>query len=247
MSPDIVHSIQNMVAELLRIKNEQGEAAYREAIRMAAATVLATGDKKSILFFSSFLDNLDLDFKWADVVAEMGAQKSTAASAPEPPTAKPLEPDMGLFLKALQGQLPGIKSQAQYTAFNAGFEAFRAIVNGITTGNAELEVKGKEALAQAFEVLRTATSVTKKLEDVPEAATSAAAEDFKRPPAEFMEYDVQRALLSELERLGSEDQLNHWYNDNRRRVESIKTSGLRNALFDAIRAKKVALRQAVQA
>jgi len=178
----------------------------------------------------------DQGLDWDHIQREYEAEK----------VAEQTQPDMGLFMRALQQQLPGLKSQAQFTAFQASFEAFRAVINGVLERNREAEAVGKEALAKSFETLRVATDLTQKLHDVPEAVTSREAEDFKRPPREFGEYDVQRALLSELEKIQTLSELDEWWTTNRQRVDLVKSPSLRNPLIDFVREKKHRLGQGGQ-
>ncbi len=149
------------------------------------------------------------------------------------------EYDKELFFKALQQQLPGLKSQAQFTAFNAAFEAFRGVLNAIFERQPLAEKESLEALGKAFDVAKKATDLTHKLADDPEAATSKQAEEFKQPPAEFGEYDDQRKLMTELAHIENLKDLSDWYKTNRPRIDRIKSPSLRNPLIDAIRERKV--------
>ena len=152
----------------------------------------------------------------------------------------PTEYDKELFFKALQQQLPSVKSQAQFNTFQAAFEAFRAVMNSIFESQPPVEKVARETLDQAFEAARMATRLTHQLTDVPEAATGKLAEDFKTSPAEFAEYDVHRALLSELAQLPGLRELTDWYYANRARIDCVKSSTLRNPLLDNIRERKLA-------
>ena len=216
-------ALTSLVARLHKIRAEHGDEAWREAMKTFARDCMKAGGQAET-FAKAMFEGLDPQLNWDDLRAEHEAAKAA--------------PDMGAFMRALQAQLPGLKSQAQFTAFQAAFEAFRATVNGILTVNKDAEAAGKEALGKGFEVLRQATDITRKLEDVPEAATSAAAEEFKRPPAEFREYDIQRALLSELEKVTSLADLTEWWGMNRQRIDQVKSPSLRNPLIDAVREKK---------
>jgi hypothetical protein len=134
--------------------------------------------------------------------------------------------------------MPAVTSQAQFNAFMASFDALRFTFNEICAGNLAQETEGRKALDMSLELGRKVTEVTEQLKDIPEAATSKAAEEYKNPPAQYYEYDIQRALLSELEQLAELDKLNEWYSLTKERREMVKTSSLRNALFDAIRSRK---------
>jgi hypothetical protein len=148
--------------------------------------------------------------------------------------------DQEKFFKALQQQLPGLKSQAQFTAFNAAFEAFRGVMNGIFEDKPELEKAARDALESAFKAAKQVTELTARLTEDPEAATSKAAEEFKQPPAEFGEYDEQRKLMSELAGIQTHRDLMDWYKTNKPRLDRVKSPSLRNPLIDAIRERKVA-------
>jgi hypothetical protein len=148
------------------------------------------------------------------------------------------------FFAALKQQLPDLKSQAQFHAFQAAFEAFRGVMNSIFRESIIAEKEAMDALGKAFDVAKQATKITNQLADSPEAATSKTAEDFKQPPAEFQEYDVQRALFTELVMLSSLDDLTEWYRKNRNRIDLVRSASLRNPLLDAIREKKLTFDQA---
>ena len=156
----------------------------------------------------------------------------------------PEQYDKELFFKALQQQLPGLKSQAQFNAFQAAFEAFRSVMNSIFEQKPEVEKVALDALTQAFDAARKITDLTEKLQEVPEAATSKVAEEYKNPPAEFGEYDLQRLLLSELEQIQSGGDLSTWWNANRARIDRVKSPSLRNPLLDLVREKKLLFEQA---
>lgn len=145
------------------------------------------------------------------------------------------------FAQMVKDRIPGMSSQAQHAAFMSGFDAFCFTMQAICSGNKENEALGQKTLNQAFDVARKATEITDKLRDVPEAAVSEAAEAFKRPPAEFAEAQVQQALLAELAALKTNDALFGWYTLSKERRESVKSQSLRNALYDAIREKHMAL------
>ena len=146
-----------------------------------------------------------------------------------------------LLTSLLQRQFPGIKSQAQFNAFEACMEAFRALTNAILEGKKDSEVEYRKIMNDAFEALRNSTTLTEKFAEAPEAATSQTAQEFVKPPTKFSEYDTQRALMTELAQLQSVEQLNQWYRENRPRIDEVTSPTLRNPLLDAIRARKIHL------
>ncbi len=154
----------------------------------------------------------------------------------DPEDQQPPSPEEA-FMKAIQARLPGLSSQAQMNAFMATFDALCFTVNAICLRNAEHEEAGLKAFKQALHVTRTATEITEKLRDVPEAATSAVSEEFKKPPFEFSEREVQQSLLAELQAIKDPYQFYTWYTLSKERRDLVRSQGLRNELYDTIRAK----------
>jgi hypothetical protein len=202
------------------IREKYGDDAYKSAATDIAGQFLAQGGETAAFAREAFKGVVDFD----------AVEKQRA----EMPADNPI-------LAAIQQQVPGIKSQAQFNVFMAAFDALRATMNAIFTGNDADEAKGKKALESAYEAAHKATEITGKLTDVPEAATSKAAEEFKNPPRQFTELSEQRALLTELGEIKSTDTLNTWYAANRSRIDRVVSQSLRNALFDSIRQKRDAL------
>jgi hypothetical protein len=145
------------------------------------------------------------------------------------------------FMQALQQQMPALKSQAQFNAFMASFEALRGLMNGVFAQNKEAEALYRDALDKAIDAGHKVTEITVKLEDVPEAATSREAEQFKQAPVQFTEYDTQRALLTELEGIKTVAALIDWWTANRARIDQVRSAGLRNPLLDLVREKRALL------
>lgn len=235
--------LEHLLTRLNQIRDEYGEEAWLEAIRKVAKDCIRAGGQAAV-FGKAALDGVHPSIKWDELVAEVKTEDEAAARVLR---AEKAASDEQVFMRALQGQLPGLKSQGQFTAFQASFEAFRAVVNGILEGKKDQEKVGREALDKALETLRMATEITRKLEDVPEAATSEAAAEFKKPPSAFTEYDKQRALLSELQQVGTLSALDDWWRQNRQRIDEVKTPSLRNPLIDAVREKKHQLEKGPQA
>jgi hypothetical protein len=138
--------------------------------------------------------------------------------------------------------MPALKTQGQFTTFRAAFDAFEAVVNSIFTGDAVKEAEFRKVLETAFTACKQATELTRKLEAVPEAAVSKAAEEFKKPPAEFEEYNVQRGLLEEMSAINDYDLLQTWYLETKTRRDAVKSQTLRNVLIDAIRNRNMELK-----
>jgi hypothetical protein len=152
-----------------------------------------------------------------------------------------------LLAQTFKSRMPGMKTQAQFTAFRAAFDAFEVVVNSIFSEDKNREQEGRKLLDQSLLACKQATEISRKLADVPEAATSKAADDFKKPPAEFQEYDIQQALLGELSQMKDFAELKLWYNETKARRDTIKSQMLRNVLMDAIRSAYIVLEKAAKA
>ncbi len=240
MIEDVLGSAIN---ELNRIRREQGEDVYREAAKNMAKMCLARGGKVAQFARVALGEIVDFDA----VERELNDRAASYRQEPEPEPPKPPPPEAPpadeAMAKAIMGQVPGCETQAQFNAMMAAFDALRLLLAAIFTGNKASEVESHKALAKAIEVAVTATDISHKLRDVPEAATSKGSEEFKQPPKQFHEHDVQRELLNELATINRMDALNEWYASNRTRMDQVVSVSLRNVLFDAIKAKKAEVKQ----
>jgi hypothetical protein len=212
------------------VRRELGEASWKAEIKKLALQAFRMGGPHE-----AFWREQIKDFDWinADELKELAA--SLPAKGPDV---------NNLITQALKLTMPGLKTQAQYNTYRAALDAFQAVVGNIFNGDAAKEAEARSILDTAFVACKQATDLAHKLGDVPEAATSKSAEEHKRPPSEFQEYDVQQQLLGELGLLQSLGDLQNWYQDSKQRRDSVKSQMLRDILMDAIRARKLALTQA---
>jgi hypothetical protein len=139
----------------------------------------------------------------------------------------------------LKQLLPGIKTQAQLTAFMIAFDSFRVLCEALLEGDKDQEEVGKELLDKALEALRTSSELSAKFAELPEdQKCTSAANSFVSPPVQFLEYDVQKRLLSELSRITTKEELNTWYVSTKGDRDRVVSQSLRNVLMDSIRSKK---------
>jgi hypothetical protein len=220
-------AMTDLVSHFEKIRNTQGEEAYQKArMDFAVAMILKPrGDQ----FVQGAFPDLDLEA----VKVEAEKRKGTNP-APGPAGQNPQE----MMLNAMRQQIPNLKTQAQFNIFMSAFDALRHTLNLAFGRDLAGFEKGKEALNKALASAYTISEIIEKLQDSPEAATSKAAEEFKNPPREFQEYDVQKSLLAELSTKTTVDDLTRWYEANRARIDCVVSQTLRNELFDAIRNKK---------
>ncbi len=212
---------------LHNLRSSLGEEAWRAEIRRLAKAGIKMGGKHEV-FWREFVSELD----WinADDLKNEPDGPGDFKSKQDPNRA---------LVEAMRQSMPGLKSQAQFNAFMAAFDALRMLMNSLFEGRHSDMLEAKKALESAIDVAARVTEVTDKLHDVPEAATGKAADEFKQAPAQFHEYDVQKELLLELAGIHTAESLTTWYGETKERRDRIVSQSLRNTLMDAIREKKL--------
>ncbi len=225
--------LQESVLQYLEtVKKELGEEEWKNAIRKQVTQAFRMGGT-----YEDFWREHVKAYDWIN----LDELKAKAAATPAGVT------DINSILaQTFKNRMPGMKTQGQFSAFRGAFDAFEAVVNTIFNVDQDREVEARKLLDQAFLACKQATEISRKLEAVPEAATSKEAEEFKRPPTEFQEYDVQQQLLGELAKAQSLDELKQWYEESKLRRASVKSQSLRDILYDAIRARRLALTPAAE-
>lgn len=230
--------LQDLLTEMARVRAEKGEDAWRLFCQEMVGKIKDIGPQGVKVAQSLFGDTLDLSSVSSDPPV-----KSPSTDAPPkdtPPSVGPFPSDLEAgkaFVEAVRSGLPSVQTQAEYDAIAGAFGAMRNAIAAILVGDKEKAAKSDETLLLALQAVKLAKSGSDKLRDVPEAATSPAAESFKRPPRQFGEEDVQKQLLNELDQLQSLPDLKTWYESTKSRRSEVMAPSLRNPLFDAIRSK----------
>lgn len=224
--------------ELHKLRQEKGEAAFEEAIRSYASEVV---EGNGGIDFSGAIGEMLQGFTKDREEYEKAAKARAEAQDKRAEEMRSWGTGFGgsqEFLGAIKQSLPAMRSQAQFNVFMAGFDAFRGVLNSIFAKDPRAEADFLAALHKSFEVARQTTDLTERLTEVPEAAGSKLADEYREPPRQFGEYDVQRALLTELEGLSDLGALTRWWAENRKRIDDVVSPSLRNPLIDAVREKK---------
>lgn len=215
----------SVVEYLDKYREQLGEEAWKAEIRRLALQGFVMGGAHK-----AFWQDLVKDFDWVNA-EELEAQAGNGGP-----------PDINQVLaQAVKQTMPSCKTQAQFTTFRSAYDAFRATIEAIFEEDKPKEEEARKILDLAFTAAKQATEISRQLRDVPEAATSKESEEFKKPPAEFQEHDVQQKLLGELSALDDLGSLQAWYERTRPQRDSVKSQLLRNVLMDAIRNRKLAL------
>jgi len=233
-----MQDIQEKIKEFQRIREVEGEEAFQKAVNDYAKDVLENQGPGAV---QGMMETFFSEFQTKQAEYEEKAKKNAAQTDSRPTGTPPIPPMDEGFLKAVQQSMPALKSQAQFNVFMSAFEALRGVMQSIFVGNLAAAERFKEVLSQSFEAAEKATELTEKLQEVPEAATSKLSQEYKEPPRQFTEYDAQRQLMTELEAIQSLQELTSWWNQNRRRIDEVRSPMLRNPLIDAVRSKKSTL------
>ncbi len=224
MSDDLTGRLEALVQHLNNIREKLGEEAWKAEIRRHARQGIQAGGKSEI-FWRAFIK----EFDWLN---------ADELKAEAPPKAPQNDMMMRMMIDAMKQQIPALKTQAQFGVAMESFKALVETLGAIFERDPQRVEAAMKALMLSLEVAGKVTDLGEMLKDVPEAATSSAADAFKNPPAEFNERDTQEKLLKELSLLKNVADLNMWYDMTKRDRDSIKSQDLRNGLLDAIRARK---------
>jgi len=222
--------LSDLVAHFEKIKAQQGEEAYQKA-RLSFALSMVLKPRGAAFVAQAFPD-MDIE-----------ALRLEAQKLPPHVQAPAGQNPQDVMLNAMRQQIPNLKTQAQFNVFMASFDALRHTLNSAFGQDRPAFEKAKGVLNQALDAAFQISSIVEQLRTTPEAATSAAAAEFKNPPREFEEYDVQKSLLVELGTKLTVADLQNWYDSNRARIDTVVSQTLRNELFDAIRNRKHELAQ----
>lgn len=199
------------------IRESKGDDAWKSEVVRLAKEAIKTSPKHE-----QYWKNLTAGYDWLD----WEALKKDGDSMQE------------TIASLIQQQMPALKSQAQYDAVSGTLQAVQHLINSILESSKLREQEAAKALDLSLEALRTATELTLKLEEVPEAVSSSAGDAFKNPPAQFSEVELVGELLSQLLDHATVEDLNQWYANTKEQRDKVVTQSLRNELLDAIRRRR---------
>lgn len=230
---------QEILQEIAKIRTEKGEDEWRRFSREIVNKMRARGPNGLKTAKNLLGDAIDPAI-WDEVEAPKEAPPAQAPETPvPPPLVLPTDAEAGKpFVDAVRGGLPDLRTQAEYESVVGAFGALRNLVAALLAGDKTQATKAEEGLRLAVGAVKMAKEFSDKLRDVPEAATSEAAEAFKRPPPQFKEEAIQKELLVELTSIQELETLAEWYGRKKPERDSVVTPQLRNSLYDAIRAKR---------
>lgn len=143
-----------------------------------------------------------------------------------------------IMAQAMRQLIPELKTQVQLNAFIAGFDSFKLLCNAIFAENSSLEDQARTAFEKSLEAMKVATRLSNQFQEIPAEERGPSATQFVEAPLQFGEYDLQKRLLTELDRIQNTGALTEWYQNTKGDREKIISQSLRNILFDAIRSKR---------
>ena len=142
-----------IIAQLQTIKEQHGEAAYKDACRDIALQFLNLPQGDALL--RKFFPEFDPD--------ELRAE---AATGEGPKVRVPNTPAMPLFgqmpgadeamLQMLKAQIPNLKTQGQFNVFMACFDALRGTLNGYFGNEMAAAELARDVLNQALDMAHAA-------------------------------------------------------------------------------------------
>jgi len=235
---DIANKAEEILRQLREIRQRHGEAAYKTACKDLAMQALRIPESDAIL--KRLLPDLGLDLD------ELKVEGPPSVPTPRGPAMPSFgEQDQASMLQMLQGQIPSMKTQGHLKVFMGCFNALRLTLDGYFSGQPVGAEAARDGLNKLLDMAKQISGVTEQLREVPPEAQSEVAREFHeevRSSPAFDEGGLVRELLSSLDAVPLEGYLKQWYTHNREQIEQIKTPELRNKVFDAFRARALALK-----
>jgi hypothetical protein len=227
-------NLEQVVSHLQKIKRDHGDENYHAALKgLFRDLILKEGGSQ---YIATLLEKLgDIEFDLESLKTEVQQKVPIEAKAVDTPEAA-----ASVIEKAIQQGMPNCKTKAHFELTLQASEALRVYLNAAFGFDRETAAKAREGLNKLIDLAPELATVTQKLEDHPEATTN---RDFVEPPRDYTHEEVtQKTLLEALGTLQSSEDLTSWYSNMKTTMDQVNAPRLRNELFDAIRAKKAALR-----
>lgn len=227
-------NLEQVVSHLQKIKRDHGDENYHAALKgLFRDLILKEGGSQ---YIASLLEKLgDTEFDLESLKTEVQQKGPAEAKAVDTPEAA-----ASVIEQAIQQGMPNCKTKAHFELTLQASEALRVYLNAAFGFDRETSAKAREGLNKLLDLAPELATVTQKLEDHPEATTN---RDFVDPPRDYSNEEItQKTLLEALGTLQSSEDLTSWYSNMKTTLDQINAPRLRNELFDAIRAKKAALR-----
>lgn len=227
-------NIDQLATHLKKLRDEQGEEAYRASLTGFAKNLLSQGETAP--FIEKLLERLEdkLDLEPLKKEAEtLQAQREKAQQA-----AKDVAnaPDFNqAMIGAMKQQMPNLKTQAQFDLVMRIFEAVQLYLNASFGDDEQGAAHARNALNQGLDLAPKLVVMAEEAAESPEIPTNPA---YTEEPRQFTEEAICDQLMAELEGLGSVEQLQQWYGVHKSDLDRIVSQGLRNKLFDRIRDRK---------
>lgn len=215
-------SRDEILKNLEDLRARQGEDAYVQA-RDSLAMMLINQPRGEDFLKDAFPD-LDLER-----IRELSHQATAAKTAQAP---------VNDMLALLRTHVPNLQTQAQLDVFMMAFNAFTLAFDSYFSGKLETAAAARQSLNKAFDLIQEAGDMAERVAEIPPEERSAEASKYVEPPKLFTEADEKARLMTELDAITSGSGLNEWYRNERKRIDGVVSTTLRNELFDAIRAKQ---------
>lgn len=218
MTIDMLHG------QLDRIRKEKGEDAYNLARRGFALDLVLKPNGEA------FIKNAFPDMDIEELKAEAQKQPPAAASPEE------------AMIQMLKAQMPNLTTQGHYDTFVQAFDALRKTLNAYFGDNKAGGDHAREQLTKVLDMAIKIPEMAQQFAEMSDDEKSDKAKAFTKPATELHEYDTQKQLLLELTAIETSEALEKWYATKREAIDSVVSKRARDEVFDAIRAKRNALK-----
>jgi hypothetical protein len=223
--------VEEIAAHLKKVKAEQGDEAFQQALSGFAKNLLLQGETAP--FITKLLELLGetLDLAALKEEAEQLKDRREKAQA----SAKARADFNKAMVEAMKVSMPNLKTQAQFDLVTQTFDVLQMYLNASFGQDDEGSAQARIALNKGLDLAPKLGVIAEQAAESPEITTNP---DFVEPPRQFTEEASCAKFLQDLQDQKSSRQLTAWYEANRVAFDRIQTTELRSRLFDAIRLRK---------
>ncbi len=226
--------VDDLANHLKKLKTEQGDEAYQQALQGFVKNLLAQGETGP--FIVELLKSLEEELDLESLTTEADEIKKQRSSAQEAAQKMADSPDINqTMIEAMKKQMPNLKTQAQFDNAVRLFEVLQIYINAALGQDDEETARARDTLDQGLDLTAQLAVMAEQAAASPEVTSNP---DFTEPPKQFTEQDSCEQFHKDLGAINSSEKLQQWYAANKTAFDRVTSKKLRDKLFDSIRAKK---------
>jgi hypothetical protein len=228
---------ENIAAHLKMLRDTQGEEAYRKSIEALARKICHSDQGMALVQgIVAQIGDTSLDLEQLQAESKEAVKQAEEASGEDGPGA--LGDNNEVFIRALQQQMPNLRTQAHFDLTQSAFQALQVCLNSYFGGDLASAKAAHEGLEKLLDLAAQVKEIDDKIQEEPNVTAN---EAFKTAPAQYTEDAKVEGFLSDLQGIDDPLKLQQWYSAHKPSMDQVVSQNLRNKLFDAIRNKKKAL------